>query len=282
MGIQDETLDKKVARYLDRDDMIWTTMSTFSSATVHCARCHNHKFDPIPTADYYALQAVFAGVDRVDRPYDPDPKVHATRRELQARKADLEGSDYPVAMLLDPAVQAGVAEWEAGLGQSHARWTVLDPLQYASSGGATLTKQADGSVLAGGTRPEKDTYTITAHTDVRGITAVRLEVLTDDSLPQKGPGRAENGNLHLSEFTLAAGAIEGAAKFEPAQLQNPTADFDQQDWPIAKALDGNADTAWGIHPQEGTPHAAVFELKQPLGHKGGWCSRWSSTMVAAT
>jgi hypothetical protein len=274
MGIQDETLDKKVARYLDRDDMIWTTMSTFSSATVHCARCHNHKFDPIPTADYYALQAVFAGVDRVDRPYDPDPKVHAARRELTARRAELDSGDYPTAMLLEPAVQAGVAAWEKASGQSPAQWTVLDPAEFTSAGGATLTKQRDGSLLAGGTRPEKDTYTITAQTVVKGITAVRLEVLTDESLPQEGPGRAENGNLHLSEFKVAAGPVgagtEGErARSEPVQLQNPTADFDQQDWEIPKALDGNPDTAWGIHPQEGKPHAAVFELKQPLGHQGG-------------
>ena len=89
MGIEDETLDKKSARYLDRDDMITTVMSTFVSTTVHCARCHNHKFDPIPQTDYYALQAVFAGVDRIDRPYDPDPKVRDTRRKLLQDKADL-------------------------------------------------------------------------------------------------------------------------------------------------------------------------------------------------
>ena len=48
MGIMDGTVDKQVRAYLDRDDMLTTTMSTFVSTTVHCARCHNHKFDPIP------------------------------------------------------------------------------------------------------------------------------------------------------------------------------------------------------------------------------------------
>src|ERR1051326_9097894 len=70
MAINDYTVDKKIARYLDRDDMITTTMGTFASATVHCARCHEHKFDPISQKDYYALQAVFAGVDKADRPND--------------------------------------------------------------------------------------------------------------------------------------------------------------------------------------------------------------------
>ena len=50
MSIVDDTIDKKMAQVLDRDDMVTTVMSTFISSTVHCARCHNHKFDPIPRA----------------------------------------------------------------------------------------------------------------------------------------------------------------------------------------------------------------------------------------
>jgi hypothetical protein len=75
-------MDGLIARYNDRDDMVMTTMSTFQSLTVHCARCHDHKFDPISARDYYGLQAVFAGVDRADRFYDSDPKVAKERREL--------------------------------------------------------------------------------------------------------------------------------------------------------------------------------------------------------
>jgi len=61
--------DGLIARYNDRDDMVMSAMSTFQSLTVHCARCHDHKFDPITQHDYYSLQAIFAGVDRANRPY---------------------------------------------------------------------------------------------------------------------------------------------------------------------------------------------------------------------
>ncbi len=61
------TLEKQKTRHLDRDDMVTAAISSFISLTVHCARCHDHPFDPIPQADYYRLQAVFAGVDRGDR-----------------------------------------------------------------------------------------------------------------------------------------------------------------------------------------------------------------------
>ncbi len=74
--------DGLIARYNDRDDMVMNTMSTFQSLTVHCARCHDHKFDPITQRDYYGLQAVFAGVDRADRPFDGDKAVAQQRSEL--------------------------------------------------------------------------------------------------------------------------------------------------------------------------------------------------------
>ncbi len=85
-----EKTDGLIARYNDRDDMVMTTMSTFQSLTAHCARCHDHKFDPISQKDYYSLQAVFAGVDRHDRDFDSEPKIHAQRRRLAQQRKPLQ------------------------------------------------------------------------------------------------------------------------------------------------------------------------------------------------
>ena len=258
--IREDTIDRQIGRYLDRDDMVTTTMSTFTSATVHCARCHDHKFDPISQEDYYSLQAVFAGVDRAERVFDAEPKVHLARQTLLKQRRALERKDPALmASLLEPAMQDEVAAWEKSVATSVVSWTTLEPVSFVSSNGTTLTKQSDGSLLAGGPRPEKDTYVITAQTALKGITAVRLEVLTDDSLPHKGPGRQDNGNLHLSEFQVFT-----ETNLKPLPLQNPSADFDQQGWTSAHAIDGNEKTAWGIYPQVGQPHFAVFELKEGL------------------
>ena len=86
-NIVDDTIDKKQAQLLDRDDVVMNVMSTFTSTTVHCARCHDHKFDPISQTDYYALQAVFAGVDRAEREYVPDPAVRRTCLLKEQRNA---------------------------------------------------------------------------------------------------------------------------------------------------------------------------------------------------
>ncbi len=87
--VPESKIDGKVARHLDRDDMVANTMQTFNSLTVQCAQCHNHKFDPILQEDYYSLQAVFAAVDRADKKYDADPAAGQQRKELDERQARL-------------------------------------------------------------------------------------------------------------------------------------------------------------------------------------------------
>jgi hypothetical protein len=268
--IREDTIDREIARYLDRDDMVTTALSTFVSTTAHCARCHDHKFDPIPQKDYYALQAVFAGVDKAERTYDADPKLAAKRKQLadeKARLRALRGTADP--SLLAAGVQAEVAAWEKKVAAAALRWTVLDPATMKSANGATLTKLPDLSVLSGGKRPETDVTSLSAHTDLEGITGVRVEVLTDDSLPHKGPGRQDNGNLHLNEFQVRAAPKSNINESKQVILKNPAADFDQDGWTVAMAIDGNPKTAWGIYPKVGQPHRAVFEFERPVGFREG-------------
>jgi hypothetical protein len=263
--IREDTLDRQIGRYLDRDDMLTTVMQTFTSTTVHCARCHDHKFDPISLRDYYSLQAVFAGVDRANRIYDADPAVHARRQELLRNKRRIEKGNRE--LLLNEASRLKVAEWERRRAASEVNWKIMSPQVFTSSGGATLSLQADGSILSAGARPERDTYIIETASPLPAIAAVRLEVLTDENLPHRGPGRQDNGNLHLSEFELWM--IEpGAETAVQIPLAHATADFNQAGWTIAHALDGNEKTAWGIYPKVGEAHEAVFELKKPMAISG--------------
>jgi mono/diheme cytochrome c family protein len=104
--VPESKIDGKVARHLDRDDMVTSTMQTFCSLTVQCAQCHNHKFDPITQEDYYSLQAVFAAIDRTDKAYDVDPQVARQRRDLTARESSLAARkktiDEQIAMAAGP------------------------------------------------------------------------------------------------------------------------------------------------------------------------------------
>ncbi|MFM9963218.1 MAG: DUF1549 domain-containing protein [Planctomycetaceae bacterium] len=88
--VPESKIDGKVARHNDRDEMVTATLNTFCSVTIQCAQCHNHKFDPFTQQHYYGLQAVFAAVDRAERPYDLDPSIEQQRRELSAKQRDLQ------------------------------------------------------------------------------------------------------------------------------------------------------------------------------------------------
>ncbi|MFA6546808.1 MAG: DUF1553 domain-containing protein [Limisphaerales bacterium] len=87
--VPESKIDGKIARHLDRDDMVANTLQTFNSLTVGCAQCHDHKFDPILQRDYYRLQAVFAAVDRADKKYFTDGKLTARFTELENRQRSL-------------------------------------------------------------------------------------------------------------------------------------------------------------------------------------------------
>jgi len=70
-------------------------------------------------------------------------------------------------------------------------------------------------------------------------------------------------NLHLNEFLLSSSSSKNSDKKVFLPLSTPYADFNQSGgWSIDKAIDGNPDTAWGIHPEVGKPHFAVFPLKE--------------------
>lgn len=97
--------DGKIARHLDRDDMVANTIGTFTSVTVHCAQCHNHKFDPISQEDYYSLQAVFSALDRADKKYFDDPAMTARFSQLDGRQREL--AERRRVIERDAAKQAG-------------------------------------------------------------------------------------------------------------------------------------------------------------------------------
>jgi hypothetical protein len=263
--VREDTVDHRMAQNLDRDNMVTTAMGTFQSLTVHCARCHDHKFDPITQREYYQLQAVFAGVDRANRPFDKDEATQATRRRLLDRQRALRLGDASLLAALESegAVNKAAA-WEDAWTRREESWTLFEILSVVSTGGATLTRQADGSWFASGTRPERDTYIVTARRPAGKMSALRLEVLPDDRLPQGGPGRWDNGNFHLSEFRAFAtmkGADQGG---EPLPFKRATADYDEGPAISAdQTIDGKSETHWGVHPRYGESHQAIFVLNDP-------------------
>jgi mono/diheme cytochrome c family protein len=287
-GVHSTQITKNEAerhRYDEMDDMLSTTGSAMLGLSIGCARCHDHKFDPIPQRDYYRLLSSFTTTVR------SDVELNLDRAGYEKAKAAFDAEHAPFAAALQKFetedLPGRFAAWEkeSGTQAIAAPWIVLDPQTLKSEGGATLSKLLDGSILAGGTNPQFDTYTFVVPTTRTGITSVRVEALADRSLVKGGPGRAANGNFDLTDFRITI-----APRMDPASggrapirtelvppdrsptklpLKNPRATFEQAGLPIAAAIDDNDKSGWAVDPEFGKDHAAAFELEAPAGFEAG-------------
>ncbi|MCA9230531.1 MAG: DUF1549 domain-containing protein [Planctomycetales bacterium] len=164
-----------------------------------------------------------------------------------------------------------LVKWEKEQAASLTVWRTLDPQEYTCSFGIELTKQPDFSLFAKGEKGV-GTYNVTAKTDLVGITAMRLEVLADERLPQNGPGLASDGNFVLTELKLRSASASTPDALAEVVLQNAKSDFDQNGYDVKEAIDGKLEKegdGWAISPERGVDHVATFEFKEPLGDQEG-------------
>ncbi|MCA9012788.1 MAG: PSD1 domain-containing protein [Planctomycetaceae bacterium] len=202
-GVQDK---EYLAKYIA--ERVRNTSGTWLGITLGCAECHDHKFDPLTTRDFYRFEAFFADIKErglysgsgAEGNWGPFIKVPNEQQAIELKNLDEQIA--AVKMLLDTDTEelaAAQAEWEA----TQIQWTPLAADSMSSISGAKLNLRADGAILVSDKNADTDTYELTFSQIPPNVTAFRLEVLPDDSLPQKGPGRAGNGNFVLSEFKVS-------------------------------------------------------------------------------
>ena len=245
-------------------DRVNTTGTVWLGLTVGCTQCHDHKFDPMTQKEFYGLYAFFNNVPEngLDgRQGNAAPAIPAPSTAQQARLGGLAEALRTQEGKLDgpwPEADAGQAAWEKSAADAGlVAWTVLDPSALKSKGRAKLTTRADKAIDVSGPNSTSDVYTITAPSALTAITAVRLEALPDDSLAGHGPGRSVNGNIVLTDVKLEVGG-------KPVALKSASADFSQEGYPVAHAIDEQRGTGWAIYPEVGKPHSAVFEADRPI------------------
>lgn len=255
-------------RYDELDDMTATTGTAFLGLTIGCARCHDHKFDPIPSLDYYRLLSTFTTTVRSEIDLDLHPERY---REAKAR---FDAEHAPLVEALAKyereELPARLDEWlNANKEIPLPAWLIARPKSIVSAAGATFVPQPDGSQLATGANGDSDTYTIVLETALAEIKAIRIEALADASLAKQGPGRAENGNFALSDVAVAVASKTAPDQVHAVKLVRPQATFEQRGLPIAAAIDDNPKSAWAVDPEFGKNHAAVLEFETPIGDPTG-------------
>lgn len=268
-------------------DRMDTIGKSILGLTIGCTQCHNHKYDPISQEEYYQL---FAYLNNDNEPW----RVVYTREEQMQRNAIQQGIREIEDRLKEehPGWQQQLQAWAAGVKGNQPEWTTLK-FEDDPAGGEKALRQKDGSILAQGYAPTKSHVkfkvvfspaTGATQPSLQTITAFRLELLNDPNLPAYGPGRSQKGTAALTEFTAE---IMVNGQLTPLKFSSATADFGEPEnsplepfardkesekdkrvtGPVSYAIDGKADTAWGIDAGPGrrnVPRKAVFVLEKPL------------------
>ena len=244
-----------------------TVFNTFQGLTVQCARCHDHKFDPIPQDEYYRLQAVFAGVGRGDVRVRARPRC---REEAEGTAGDARGASTKKRRgdrtrgSTRRSCRRRSRRGRRGTPAPASRGTVPEFTQDRVGRRRDARRsRPDGSIRSEGTRPEKDTYTAHGAREVEARHRGAARTAHRRHAAAHGPGPAGQRQpaperVHVCDRVATASAV----KPKPLAIRNATSDFDQAGWTVAHAIDGNTATAWGIYPQVGKPHEAVFELER--------------------
>jgi hypothetical protein len=256
-------------------DRVETTGAVWLGLTIGCGRCHDHKYDPVSQREFYNLYSYFNSIDErgnVDAGGNANPVMPVPTTEQTARKAELNAQVGDLQKELATIQQKSQAGWEKELlaeiasGKEKEYWLTLKPESLKSEQGQTLTVEDDGvTILASGKNPNTDTLQVTLKTDVKNVTAVRIEAVPYEKFTNGGFARSDSGNFVLTEFRVDAKSTSeetaSQAKFASAQ-----ASFEQGGWPVKNAFDGKPNTGWAVHNPSDMriPRQAMFVFEKPI------------------
>jgi mono/diheme cytochrome c family protein len=250
-------------------DRVNTTGTVFLGLTVGCSQCHDHKYDPLTQKEYYQLFAFFHNVPENGLDGSKGNAAPLVKVPSPAQQAEIDSFNARIA-----AVDRGMtedhadrdreqSEWEKEATRTQPEWTGLpDAIVKSVSGASIRFDLQDRSWVVEGENAAKDTYEIRSRLPVSRVTGVRVEFLADKNLKNQGPGRSENGNLVLTTFAVKASI--GGKPPQMRRLAAASASFSQSGFGVEQAIDDQPASGWGIHPETGKPHHAVFVLADPI------------------
>jgi mono/diheme cytochrome c family protein len=247
-------------RYDELDDKISTIGTAMLGLTIGCARCHDHKFDPITAKDYYALISTFTTTVRSDHDVDLDPA--RTRRLM----AEFNARHQPLVEALDrfekEQLPARVEHWlKSNPSLPQPEWLVLELEGFRASGGYyginSSKRLDDGSWLVSITAGSPDRINFTVKTTLTNLAALRFEALPHKSLPNHGPGWSKDGGFQLTGLTVTARPLKGGGQPQVLAFTKKRS--------LTEAKGVEAKLPWSSGGKSGGEQVAVYELEKPAG-----------------
>lgn len=260
-------------------DRTSTTAAVWLGLTFECARCHDHKYDPISQREFFEFSAFFNQIDEKGQDGqegNATPLISVSEGELRKKIQTVEERLRELtATKAEKSADAKLIQdqqvWFEAQTNSLQRWTPLTPLAVTSDAVATkFTIEPGGSVFVEGPQPDQETYEYTAVTTGQGIRALRFEALADARLPDNGPGRAVHANFVLSDFELAIAPVAAPDETREVEFGTVVADFSQPNFDVAQIADEDPTSGWAIMwYQRGETRTAVLHAKEPFGFAAG-------------
>ncbi|MEO6434309.1 MAG: PSD1 and planctomycete cytochrome C domain-containing protein, partial [Tepidisphaeraceae bacterium] len=262
-------------------DRVRNVSTTWMGVTMGCAQCHDHKFDPFSTKDFYRMAAFFADIQEPAISL-PQPELLLPSPEQEKELNRLDGALAETRKQLEtptPELAAAQEEFDKkyNADKGNIKWHKLEVTEAKSTGGATLTIGPDkATVLASGSNPATDTYEIRTLTRMKNISGLKLEVLPHASLPGNGPGRAGNGNFVLTEIDVdteyGSGPKDHPVAFVAASASHEQADAGETNpyrrFTALATIDGDKfgpTWGWAVAEKTGQANHAVYETPFNFG-----------------
>ncbi len=254
------------SRYDELDDMVATLGTTFLGLSVGCARCHAHKFDPIPALDYYRMAANFTTTIRSEVELDLEPELNRKRQaeylaDLSRAREAL--SWYETHELAESAHKL-LEQYRTNDDPLEA-WDEFESPQVKLGSRTKVVRGSERSWIAPAPSPNYESITFIAKPGTKKIQSIRLEALLDKSLPRNGPGRGRDGNFLVAELRVRVVGKDGKAK-APLKLDNGRISNSSDDaWKIGLVTDNDRATGWLVSGEAiGKNQCAVFDLAKPV------------------
>jgi hypothetical protein len=252
-------------------DRVRTTVAVWMGSTLGCAECHDHKFDPFTSRDFYSMKAFFADIKETGLVPDrgknawgsqialPSPEQQKRQVELKDQVADARGRLAAKMAELEPKradwekqlltqYEAGELAWhvQRPISAKSANGAVLtvyndEPIEFTHYDGATMTTDrspGNGLVVASGPNPDNETYSIEFKPGAGVWTQLGIELVQDEGLPGIRVARGSD-RVVITEIEAEMSGKRATFSSGASNLNNPSPEH-----PPFAAFDGDPKTGW--------------------------------------
>ncbi len=254
-----------------------TVGSVFLGLTLQCARCHDHKFDPISQQDYFRLFSFFnsnqepglySQVPDSNRALEPFLMVPTSAQQTQQQQLEQQlAAAEAEERTWTPPELAAYDDFQRVHASRAIAWRSPEVTAAESKHGATLRIDEGGVVVATGNNPDRDEHVVVLRVPAGRFRALALTALPHADQPDGKVGRAPNGNAVLQHLRLEVRA-DANATWIPVPFGHALADVEQQngDFVVTNVFaDDRVGWAVGAHLAAPRPARAVLFAREPFG-----------------